>query len=101
MLNELDGLAKRSGHPDGHHRDKNISHVATVAHHAKQAVSFIETEFGDQNKQLQVQTSKGSILKTLTFRSEHSDCPVRRIGVNVCLWSGGNVGHCSSVCPVM
>ena len=86
MLNELDGLAK-GGQGMGHHLDDSPEHVAMVTRHASQALTYLETEFKAKNSHLRVQTSKGSVLETLAFRSEESDSSVSAGFVPLCLQS--------------
>ncbi|KAK7487887.1 hypothetical protein BaRGS_00020788 [Batillaria attramentaria] len=74
VVNELDGLAKGSQHGRGNHRDDDSpEHASMVMRHATQALAYLESEFKARNTQLRVQTSKGSVLETLAFRSEESD----------------------------
>ena len=73
MLNELDGLAKGGGQRTGHHLDDSPEHISMVTRHANQALTYLEHEFKAKNSHLRVQTSKGSVLETLAFRSEESD----------------------------
>lgn len=74
VVNELDGLAKGSQHGRGnHHNDDSPEHTSMVMRHATQALMYLENEFKARNSQLRVQTSKGSVLETLAFRSEESD----------------------------
>ena len=78
MLNELDGLAKGGGQSTGHHLDDSPEHITMVTRHANQALAYLEREFKAKNCHLRVQTSKGSVLETLAFRSEESDNSVSR-----------------------
>ena len=73
VLNELDGLAKGGGQSTGHHLDDSPEHITMVTRHANQALAYLEHEFKAKNCHLRVQTSKGSVLETLAFRSEESD----------------------------
>ncbi|KAK7088741.1 hypothetical protein V1264_022624 [Littorina saxatilis] len=73
VLNELEGLAKGAGQKTGRSHDDSPEHITMVTRHANQALTYLETEFKAKNCHLRVQTSKGSILETLAFRSEESD----------------------------
>ncbi|XP_059141297.1 telomerase-binding protein EST1A-like [Physella acuta] len=69
VINELDGLAKGA-------RDKQYDspdHARMVKTQAVAAVEFLEAEFEVKNPNLRAQTAKGSILETISFRSEESD----------------------------
>lgn len=66
VINELDGLAR------GTRESAYISaeHVRKVAQLSKDAVQFLEERFASRDSHVQAITSKGSILDTITFRSE-------------------------------
>ncbi|XP_067120587.1 telomerase-binding protein EST1A [Centruroides vittatus] len=66
VINELDGLAR------GTRESSYISaeHVRRVAQLSKEAVQFLEERFASRDSHVQAITSKGSILDTITFRSE-------------------------------
>ncbi|KAL8575869.1 hypothetical protein ACOMHN_014874 [Nucella lapillus] len=73
VVNELDGLAKGASQGKGHYRDHSPEHVAMVTRHASQALTYLEAEVKAKNSHVRVQTSKGSVLETLAFRSEELD----------------------------
>lgn len=57
-------------------RDKQYDspdHARMVKTQAVAAVEFLEAEFEVKNPNLRAQTAKGSILETISFRSEESD----------------------------
>ncbi|XP_041347433.1 telomerase-binding protein EST1A-like [Gigantopelta aegis] len=68
VINELDGLAK--GSREGQYDSPD--HAWMVKQCAKQAVAFLEAEFEKKNSHLRAQTSKGSTLETIAFRSEET-----------------------------
>ncbi|KAK6192689.1 hypothetical protein SNE40_004118 [Patella caerulea] len=69
VINELDGLAK--GSREGQHESRE--HSSMVQQHATTAVQYLESQFQRKNSHLRAQTSKGSILETIAFRSEEID----------------------------
>ncbi|CAG5135543.1 unnamed protein product, partial [Candidula unifasciata] len=69
VINELDGLAR--GARD--HQYDSPDHAHMVKSQAQAAIEFLEAEFEMKNPHLRAQTSKGSILETIAFRSEESD----------------------------
>ncbi|KAK3084840.1 hypothetical protein FSP39_019998 [Pinctada imbricata] len=69
VINELDGLAK--GSREGHYDSQE--HANKVRERSKQTVQLLEAEFEKKNSHLKAQTSKGSTLETIAFRSEESD----------------------------
>ncbi|XP_076452752.1 telomerase-binding protein EST1A-like [Babylonia areolata] len=73
VVNELDGLAKGATNQGQGHHDHSPEHVAMVTRHANQALTYLESEVKAKNPQVRVQTSRGSVLETLAFRSEESD----------------------------
>lgn len=73
VLNELEGLAKGAAQGTDRHLDNSPEHIAVVTRHANQALSYIEAEYKARNIHIRVQTSKGSILDSLAFRSEECD----------------------------
>ncbi|XP_071094020.1 telomerase-binding protein EST1A-like [Haliotis cracherodii] len=69
VINELDGLAK--GSREGQY--ETAEHAGIVKSRSQQAIIFLEEEFERKNSHIRAQTSKGSILETISFRSEETD----------------------------
>ena len=69
VINELDGLAK--GSREGQYDSQD--HADKVTDRAGQTVQFLEAEFEQKNSHLKAQTSKGTTMETIAFRSEESD----------------------------
>lgn len=72
VINELDGLTL--GARDHQYDSPNHAHM--VKCQAQAAIEFLQAEFEQKNTHLRAQTSKGSILETIAFRSEESDSSV-------------------------
>ena len=72
VINELDGLAqgKRQGQYDSE------EHAHKVKTYAKTTVEYLEEEFEKKNSHLKALTSKGSVMETISFRSEETDMTV-------------------------
>ena len=68
VINELDGLAK--GGKSG--ENTSTEHQAKVGLKAEETIKFLEGEFEKKNRHLRAQTSKGTILETISFRSEEA-----------------------------
>ena len=56
-------------------------HARKVKHRAKATVEYLEQEFEKKNSHLKAQTSKGSVLETISFRVEETDKTVSAIVV--------------------
>lgn len=68
VINELDGLAK--GTIEGKYSSQH--HGEMVREGAEAAVTFLETSFGKRHPNLRALTSKGSVMDTISFRSEET-----------------------------
>lgn len=51
-------------------------HAVKVKLRAKTTIEYLEQEFEKKNNHLKAQTSKGSVLETIAFRSEETDTTV-------------------------
>ena len=69
VINELDGLAQ--GSKTGQYDSEE--HAGKVKSRAKATIDYLEQEFEKKNSHLKAQTSKGSTLETIAFRSEETD----------------------------
>ena len=69
VINELDGLAQ--GSKTGQYDSEE--HARKVKNRAKATIDYLEQEFETKNSHLKAQTSKGSVLETISFRSEETD----------------------------
>ncbi|ESP00994.1 hypothetical protein LOTGIDRAFT_225561 [Lottia gigantea] len=72
VINELDGLSK--GSKEAKYDSKE--HASMVQQHATTALQYLEAQFQRKHSHLRAQTSKGSILETIAFRSEEIDATV-------------------------
>ena len=84
VINELDGLARgnrdiQHGRPESNQASLT-AHAAMVTAHAQSAVSFVEDQFEARNPCLRALTSKGSVLDTISFRSEETTEGVCTLG---------------------
>lgn len=68
MINELDGLAK--GNKQEHY--ESAEHAIEVKRGAKDSVEYLEGEFEKGNRHLRALTSKGTVMDTISFRSEET-----------------------------
>jgi hypothetical protein len=73
VINELDGLAKggRVGE-EGEGEDR----AARVGRKARETIDYLELEFQNKHSHLRAQTSKGTIMETISYRSEETDSSV-------------------------
>ncbi|KAL5017254.1 hypothetical protein ScPMuIL_006843 [Solemya velum] len=69
VINELDGLAK--GGKEGNY--DSTEHAVKVKVRAKETIEYLEEKFEKKHPHLRAQTSKGSLLETIAFRSEETD----------------------------
>ncbi|KAG8200431.1 hypothetical protein JTE90_000514 [Oedothorax gibbosus] len=69
VINELDGLARGTRVSD-HHTPEHASRVTVLS---REAVYFLEQQFALRHPHLRSITSKGSVLDTISFRSEEMD----------------------------
>ncbi|GAB1608422.1 telomerase-binding protein EST1A-like isoform X2 [Argonauta hians] len=69
VINELDGLVR--GNLEGHY--ESIEHSDMVKENARQAMVFLEQQFDLKNPHLRAQTTKGTMLQTILYRSEATD----------------------------
>ncbi|XP_053375984.1 telomerase-binding protein EST1A-like isoform X2 [Mercenaria mercenaria] len=70
VINELDGLAqgqRTKGQYD------NEDHANKVKHRAANTIEMLEKEFEKKNSHLKALTSKGTVMETISFRSEETD----------------------------
>ena len=68
VINELDGLAK--GSREGQYNDP--IHAYQVQTGASSAIQYLEDQFDCGNKHVRALTGKGTVMDTITFRSEES-----------------------------
>ena len=68
VINELDGLAK--GSREGQYNDP--IHAYQVQTGACSAIQYLEDQFDCSNKHVRALTGKGTVMDTITFRSEES-----------------------------
>lgn len=66
MVNELYGLAR--GTRQGPHQSPDHSQKVALA--ARAAVSYLEERFDHRESKLKAITSRGSVMDTISFRSE-------------------------------
>ncbi|GFW59426.1 telomerase-binding protein EST1A [Trichonephila clavipes] len=66
VINELDGLT-RGKRVNGHSTPEHTSRVTALS---SEAILFLEEQFASRHPHLRAITSKGSILDTISFRSE-------------------------------
>ncbi|XP_036360056.1 telomerase-binding protein EST1A-like isoform X2 [Octopus sinensis] len=69
VINELDGLVR--GNLEGHY--ESIEHSDMVKENARLAMTFLEQQFEQKNPHLRAQTTKGTMLQTILYRSEATD----------------------------
>lgn len=65
----MDGLAKGSKHS----QNDSPEHASRVQQKAKEMVEFLEEEFEKKSSHLKALTSKGSVMETISFRSEETE----------------------------
>ena len=68
-------MARGSRSHDDHQESK--AHVQMVQSQASAAVVYLEEQFESRNSHIRALTSKGSVLDTITFRSEETTEGVR------------------------
>lgn len=66
VINELDKLAKSILN----YNDDSIEHAEYVQKSARQAIEYLTARFDKRERNLKAMTSQGSVLETITFRSE-------------------------------
>lgn len=69
VINELDGLARGTRVSD-HNTPEHANRVTVMS---REAVYFLEQQFASRHPHLRSITSKGSVLDTISFRSEEMD----------------------------
>lgn len=66
VINELDKLAKSISN----YNDDSIEHAEYVQRNARKSIQYLTTKFEKRERNLKALTSQGSVMETITFRSE-------------------------------
>ena len=82
----MDGLAQ--GSKTGQYESEE--HARKVKQRAKATIDYLELEFEKKNSHLKAQTSKGSTLETIAFRSEETD---KSVSIVMSLYNAMFGGH--------
>ena len=82
VINELDGLAQGQRMKGQY---ENEDHANKVKHRAANTIEMLEKEFEKKNSHLKALTSKGTVMETISFRSEETDSSVSKFSHCFCL----------------
>lgn len=66
VINELDKLAKSISN----YNDDSIEHAEYVQKNARNSINYLTAKFEKRERNLKALTSQGSVMETITFRSE-------------------------------